>query len=62
MSEGDRLSQKASALLSSASGFSLFGSKTDKLEQAADTLKDAANAYRASRDMLKAGKTFEQVS
>ncbi|KAI9707865.1 MAG: vesicular-fusion protein S17 [Bogoriella megaspora] len=57
------LLQKADKLHSSASGgFSLFGGKQGKLEEAADTYTQAANAFRLQKSGVEAGRAFEKAA
>ena len=56
------LMAQASKLAASGSGgFSFFGGKTDKLEQAAEHYTKAANAFRLQQNMTEAGRAYEQV-
>ncbi|OCK74200.1 alpha-soluble NSF attachment protein [Lepidopterella palustris CBS 459.81] len=55
--------QKAEKALNSAgSGFSFFGGKADKYEQAADLYTQAANAFRMSKQGKEAGLAFEKAA
>ncbi|KAF2236653.1 TPR-like protein [Viridothelium virens] len=64
MSQDPRaLLQKAEKLQQSASGgFSLFGGKQNKLEEAADTFTQAANAFRLQKMGIEAGRAFERAA
>jgi alpha-soluble NSF attachment protein len=67
-SSAERLLAEANAKLASASksgGFfsSLSGSsKQEKYEEASDLFKDAANAFRAVRDLPRSGAAFERAA
>ncbi|KAL2370566.1 vesicular-fusion protein sec17, variant 2 [Blastomyces gilchristii SLH14081] len=57
------LLQKADKALQSASGgFSLFGGRTEKYENAADLYSQAANAFRAQKMNKEAGMAFEKAA
>ncbi|KAK2810609.1 hypothetical protein FQN50_002866 [Emmonsiellopsis sp. PD_5] len=57
------LLQKADKTLQGASGgFSLFGGRTEKYENAADLYTQAANAFRAQRMNKEAGEAFEKAA
>ncbi|KAK2752181.1 vesicular-fusion protein S17 [Onygenales sp. PD_40] len=57
------LLQKADKALQGASGgFSLFGGRTEKYENAADLYTQAANAFRAQRMNKEAGEAFEKAA
>ncbi|KAE8145978.1 soluble NSF attachment protein [Aspergillus avenaceus] len=57
------LLQKADKALSSASGgFSFFGGKTEKFENAADLYTQAANAFRVQKQNKEAGLAFEKAA
>ncbi|OAX84206.1 hypothetical protein ACJ72_01416, partial [Emergomyces africanus] len=57
------LLQKADkALQSASSGFSLFGGRTEKYENAADLYSQAANAFRAQKMNKEAGMAFEKAA
>ncbi|OJD17909.1 hypothetical protein AJ78_02014 [Emergomyces pasteurianus Ep9510] len=57
------LLQKADKALQSASGgFSLFGGRTEKYENAADLYSQAANAFRAQKMNKEAGMAFERAA
>ncbi|KAF2262373.1 alpha-soluble NSF attachment protein [Lojkania enalia] len=55
--------QKAEKTLQSAgSGFSFFGGRTEKFEQAADQFIQAANAFRMQKQGKEAGLAFERAA
>lgn len=55
------LLQKADKAASSAgSGFSLFGGRTEKYENAVDLYTQAANAFRMQKQGKEAGLAFER--
>ncbi|PGH05221.1 alpha-soluble NSF attachment protein [Blastomyces parvus] len=57
------LLQKADKALQGASGgFSLFGGRTEKYENAADLYSQAANAFRAQKMNKEAGMAFEKAA
>ncbi|KAM3418431.1 hypothetical protein BST61_g4419 [Cercospora zeina] len=57
------LLQKADKQAQAASGgFSLFGGKTQKLEEAAELYTQAANAFRLQKDGKAAGQAFERAA
>ncbi|KAL1999165.1 hypothetical protein VTN02DRAFT_4949 [Thermoascus thermophilus] len=57
------LLQKADKALQSASGgFSLFGGRTEKYENAADLYTQAANAFRVQKLNKEAGLAFEKAA
>ncbi|KAJ5826212.1 Tetratricopeptide-like helical [Penicillium riverlandense] len=57
------LLQKADKALSGASGgFSLFGGRTEKYENAADLYTQAANAFRVQKLNKEAGQAFEKAA
>ncbi|KIX97470.1 uncharacterized protein Z520_06922 [Fonsecaea multimorphosa CBS 102226] len=57
------LLQKADKAAQGASGgFSLFGGRAEKWENAADLYTQAANAFRVQKQNLEAGKAFEQAA
>ncbi|EEH23040.1 hypothetical protein PABG_05251 [Paracoccidioides brasiliensis Pb03] len=57
------LLQKADKALQSASGgFSLFGGRAEKYENAADLYSQAANAFRAQKMNKEAGMAFEKAA
>ncbi|KAL2219488.1 vesicular-fusion protein Sec17 [Thermoascus aurantiacus ATCC 26904] len=57
------LLQKADKALQSASGgFSLFGGRTEKYENAADLYIQAANAFRVQKLNKEAGQAFEKAA
>jgi alpha-soluble NSF attachment protein len=57
------LLQKAEKALQSASGgFSLFGGRQDKYENAADLYTQAANAFRVQKQNKEAGLAFEKAA
>ncbi|PGH12824.1 hypothetical protein AJ79_04048 [Helicocarpus griseus UAMH5409] len=57
------LLQKADKTLQSASGgFSFFGGRTEKYENAADLYSQAANAFRAQKMNKEAGMAFEKAA
>jgi alpha-soluble NSF attachment protein len=63
MGDPRALLQKADKALSGAStGFSFFGGKTEKLENAADLYVQAANAFRVQRMNKEAGMAFEKAA
>lgn len=55
------LSQADKAYSNAGSGFSFFGSRTEKYENAAELYIKAASAYRAKRAMWEAGMAYEKV-
>jgi len=57
------LLQKADKAVSSASGgFSLFGGRQEKWENAADLYNQAANAFRMQKQNKEAGQAFERCA
>ncbi|KAI1460760.1 TPR-like protein [Annulohypoxylon moriforme] len=57
------LLQKADKTLASASsGFSFFGGREDKYQNAADLYVEAANAFRLQRMSREAGQAFEKAA
>ncbi|PYH44187.1 alpha-soluble NSF attachment protein SEC17 [Aspergillus saccharolyticus JOP 1030-1] len=57
------LLQKADQALSRASGgFSFFGGRTEKYENAADLYSQAANAFRVQKQNKEAGLAFEKAA
>ncbi|KAK7733332.1 vesicular-fusion protein S17 [Cytospora paraplurivora] len=57
------LLQKADKTLSSAtSGFSFFGGREEKYQNAADLYIQAANAFRMQKSNQEAGQTFEKAA
>ncbi|KAF5620610.1 putative transport vesicle fusion SEC17 [Fusarium sp. NRRL 25303] len=57
------LLQKAQKQLQSAGGgFSFFGGREEKYQEAADLFTQAANAFKMQQQMLEAGKAFEQAA
>ncbi|EHA22657.1 probable vesicular-fusion protein sec17 homolog [Aspergillus awamori] len=57
------LLQRADKALSSASGgFSFFGGRTEKYENAADLYTQAANAFRVQKQNKEAGLAFEKAA
>ncbi|KAJ9198360.1 hypothetical protein DTO166G4_2146 [Paecilomyces variotii] len=57
------LLQKADKALQSASGgFSFFGGRSEKYENAADLYTQAANAFRAQKQNKEAGLAFEKAA
>ncbi|PYH94609.1 vesicular-fusion protein Sec17 [Aspergillus ellipticus CBS 707.79] len=57
------LLQRADKALSSASsGFSFFGGKTEKFENAADLYTQAANAFRVQKQNKESGLAFEKAA
>ncbi|KAF2141302.1 uncharacterized protein K452DRAFT_288004 [Aplosporella prunicola CBS 121167] len=57
------LLQKADkALASAGSGFSLFGGRTEKYENAAELYNQAANAFRLQKQAKEAGLAFERAA
>ncbi|KEY70396.1 hypothetical protein S7711_06564 [Stachybotrys chartarum IBT 7711] len=57
------LLQKAEkALQGASSGFSFFGGKEEKYQNAADLFTQAANAFKMQRQNIEAGKAFEQAA
>lgn len=57
------LLQKAEkAVQSASSGFSFFGGRTDKYENAVELYTQAANAFRVQRLDKEAGKAFEEAA
>ncbi|KUI67249.1 hypothetical protein VM1G_03523 [Cytospora mali] len=57
------LLQKADKMLASASGgFSLFGGREEKYQNAADLYLQAANAFRMQKSNREAGQTFEKAA
>ncbi|KAK4506766.1 hypothetical protein PRZ48_000499 [Zasmidium cellare] len=57
------LLQKADKAAQSASGgFSLFGGRTEKLENAVELYTQAANAFRMQKAGKEAGQAFEQAA
>ena len=55
------LAQANKAASNAGSGFSFFGGKTEKLENAVDLYTRAANAFRLQQYGIEAGKAYEQV-
>ncbi|KAF2803607.1 alpha-soluble NSF attachment protein [Mytilinidion resinicola] len=54
--------QKADkALAGAGSGFSFFGGRSDKYENAADLYIQAANAFRMAKQGMEAGRAFEKA-
>ncbi|KAG5983409.1 hypothetical protein E4U55_008259 [Claviceps digitariae] len=64
MSQDPRaLLQKAEKTLASAGGgFSFFGGREDKYQNAADLFTQAANAFKMQNQSIEAGKAFEQAA
>lgn len=64
MSQDPRaLLQKAEKTLQSAgSGFSFFGGREDKYQNAADLFTQAGNAFKMQNQYVEAGKAFEQAA
>lgn len=57
------LLQKAEKAASGASsGFSLFGGRSEKWENAVELYTQAANAFRMQKQMKEAGQAFEQAA
>lgn len=57
------LLQKAQQTLKSAgSGFSFFGGREEKYQDAADLYTQAANAFKMQKQNIEAGKAFEQAA
>ena len=56
------LSQADKAYSSAGSGFSFFGSKTDKFENAAELYIKAGGAYRLQQAGREAGMAYEKVA
>ncbi|KAK6436943.1 vesicular-fusion protein S17 [Oleoguttula sp. CCFEE 5521] len=57
------LLQKAEkATASAGSGFSFFGGRSEKLENAADLYTQAANAFRMQKSGKEAGQAFEKAA
>lgn len=56
------LAQADKTLASASSGFSFFGGKQDKLEQAAEKYIAAANAFRLQKETGQAGACFEKAA
>ena len=56
------LSQADKAYSSAGSGFSFFGSKTEKFENAAELYIKAGGAYRLQQAGREAGMAYEKVS
>ncbi|MCJ1372831.1 vesicular-fusion protein S17 [Loxospora ochrophaea] len=57
------LLQKADkAVQSAGGGFSFFGGRTDKYENAAELYVQAANAFRMQKQGKEAGQTFERAA
>ncbi|PHH65143.1 hypothetical protein CDD81_3274 [Ophiocordyceps australis] len=57
------LLQKAEKSLQGAgSGFSLFGGREEKYQNAADLFTQAANAFKMQKQNIEAGKAFEQAA
>ncbi|KAK2758311.1 vesicular-fusion protein S17 [Arachnomyces sp. PD_36] len=57
------LLQKADKALQGASGgFSMFGGRTEKYENAADLYTQAANAFRVQKQTKEAGQAFERAA
>ena len=54
--QADKQAQAASG------GFSFFGGKTQKLEEAAELYTQAANAFRMQKDGKSAGQAFEKAA
>ncbi|KAF8454600.1 soluble NSF attachment protein [Terfezia claveryi] len=56
------LAQAEKAQASASSGFSFFGGRTEKLENAADLYQQAANAFRVQSQGPEAGQAFEKAA
>lgn len=56
------LAQADKAYSGAGSGFSFFGSRTEKYENAAELYIKAASAYRAKRAMREAGMAYEKAA
>ncbi|KAI5285784.1 vesicular-fusion protein S17 [Ascosphaera acerosa] len=56
------LDKAEKALQSASGGFSWFGSKTDKYENAADLYQQAGNAFRLQKMNKEAGQAFERAA
>ncbi|KAL9115213.1 MAG: hypothetical protein Q9227_001007 [Pyrenula ochraceoflavens] len=56
LSKADKMAQSAGG------GFSLFGGRTDKYEQAAELYMQAANAFRMQKQNKEAGEAFEKAA
>lgn len=56
---GDQAEKQAQA---ASGGFSFFGGKTQKLEEAAELYTQAANAFRLQKDGKAAGQAFERAA
>ncbi|KAK0386520.1 hypothetical protein NLU13_6355 [Sarocladium strictum] len=57
------LLQKAEKALSGASGgFSLFGGRSEKYQNAADAFIEAANAFKMQKQLVEAGRAFEKAA
>jgi alpha-soluble NSF attachment protein len=54
--------QADKALQSAGSGFSLFGGRAEKYENAVELYTQAANAYRMQKAGKEAGQCFEKVA
>ncbi|OKL62034.1 putative vesicular-fusion protein sec17-like protein [Talaromyces atroroseus] len=54
--------QADKALQSASGGFSFFGGRTEKLENAADLYIQAANAFRVQKLNREAGQAFEKAA
>ena len=55
------LSQANKAASNASGGFSFFGGKTEKLENAVELYTKAANAFRIQQNGIEAGRAYEQV-
>ncbi|KAF1991430.1 TPR-like protein [Aulographum hederae CBS 113979] len=63
MSDGNALLAKADKTLSGAKGgFSFFGNREQKLEDAADLYTQAANAFRIDKNGEQAARCFEKAA
>jgi alpha-soluble NSF attachment protein len=56
------LAQADKTLSTAGGGFSLFGGKTQKYEDAADLYNQAANAFRLQKSGKEAGQAFEKAA
>ncbi|MCJ1311649.1 vesicular-fusion protein S17 [Agyrium rufum] len=56
------LAQADKAAANAASGFSFFGGKTEKYEQAAELYIQAASAFRIQKQGKEAGQAFERAA
>ncbi|CAF3492248.1 unnamed protein product, partial [Fusarium graminearum] len=54
--------QAQKQLQSAGGGFSFFGGREDKYQEAADLFTQAANAFKMQQQNLEAGKAFEQAA